>query len=298
MTTLAHSPEVERMLARTGPYLARGLERAARYALRLHAEELAVEHLLASLLEDEDCGATRLVLHAFADPETLAVEVLALCPGIMVVGSERCLPFSVRGVRALEGARGRASTAGLEEVDPAALLRAAVAELPAEVRAALGEAGLAPEVVPDAPAASGVGSPGADGFLRHFSAAARRALGLACRVARKLERDAIAPAHVLFGCLEADDDLARTTGLSGSRARNVLAGRDEDGTPLPDRALAPDTGLRELLGGLPDRAGTFDVLAWLVHRGSPELRALLARQKVSPALIEHAQGAFADPDPH
>ena len=73
--------------------------RAARYALRLHAEELAIEHLFASLLEDEECGATRLVLHAFADPETLAVEVLALCPGIMVVGSEHCLPFSVRGVR-------------------------------------------------------------------------------------------------------------------------------------------------------------------------------------------------------
>ena len=156
MSTLDRSPEVRGMLESAGPYLALGLERAARYALRLHAEELAIEHLFASLLEDEECGATRLVLHAFADPETLAVEVLALCPGIMVVGSKHCLPFSVRGVRALEAARGRAMAGGEDEVASTDLLRAAAAELPAETHRALVEAGLTEEGGSQAPAGAPV----------------------------------------------------------------------------------------------------------------------------------------------
>src|SRR5262245_18257872 len=94
---------------RLAPCARASLTRARKLALRLHAEELSPEHWLAALLEDEDYAATRTVLHAFADPETIGVEVLALCEGIMVVGSGRTLPFSVLGVEALRAARSTAA---------------------------------------------------------------------------------------------------------------------------------------------------------------------------------------------
>ena len=104
-TTSWAAPELARLGQRLAPYARETLERGASLAARLHADEVSPEHWLAALLADEECAATRAVLHAFADPETIGIEVLAQCSGIMVVGSGRTLPFSVRAVSALRAAR-------------------------------------------------------------------------------------------------------------------------------------------------------------------------------------------------
>src|SRR5688572_3141726 len=88
----------------------RALLAAARdFALSIHAEELGPEHLLCALMADAEGAARRAVEHAFADPETIAGEVLAMASGILVSGSAASLPFSPGGVRALEGARALAA---------------------------------------------------------------------------------------------------------------------------------------------------------------------------------------------
>ena len=48
---------------------------------------------------------------------------------------------------------------------------------------------------------------------------------------------------------------------------------------------------------LPDGGDTGAILARLVDAASEEMRTLLARQKITPALLEHAAGAFRDPPP-
>ena len=77
--------QLEGLTEDLGDYTRFALSRSVEYARRLHAERVSPEHVLASLLEDEECGATRLVLHAFADPATLGIEVMAMCTGIMAV---------------------------------------------------------------------------------------------------------------------------------------------------------------------------------------------------------------------
>ena len=129
MSALATDSATRAHVDELGAYTRFALRRAVDYARRLHSAELTTEHLLASLLEDEEAGATRIVLHAFADPETISIEVRALCPGTMVVGSERCLPFSVRGARLLEAARARAAERADLAVTPHHLFAAALAEL-------------------------------------------------------------------------------------------------------------------------------------------------------------------------
>ena len=298
MSPIETDPATRERIASLGPYARFSLERAARYALRLHAEEVTREHLLASLLEDESCAATLVVLHAFADPATIGIEILALSPGIMVVGSKRCLPFSVLGVRVLLSARARAAEHADTSVTPDHLFATALAELPEELLPALRSAGFEAEGF-ELPELDERGEPvPADGpLLKRFSNEARRALAAACRAAGELGREEISPAHVVLGCLVVDDELCARTGLTAVRARLALAGRDLDTTPTPDRALAPDQGLLELVAALPSGAGTADILARLVTHGSAEVRALLERQQITPALVERARGAFEDPDP-
>jgi len=297
MTWLAEDALLGGELARLDPFLTFALERAAGFAARYHAESLTVEHLLASLLEDEECAATRTVLHAFADPETIAVEAIALAPGIMVVSSDRCIPFSHLGVRVLEAARAAAAQRGHSGVGPEHLFLAAIGELDAELGRSLGEAGwteedpcLGLERAEDPVPASGP-------VLKRFTQAARRGLSAAGRVADRLERRSISPAHVVVGSLEVSPELVERSGLSANRASLVLAGRDADENEPPVRPLPVDEELREHLVALPSGGGTGSVLARLVEAGSEELRALLARQKITTALVEHARGAFRDPAP-
>ncbi len=280
---------------RLAPYARLSLERAARFAARLHADELSSEHWLVSLLEDEDCAATRLVLHAFADPATIGQELLALCSGIMVVGSGHSLPFSVLGVAALRAARSGLAAEGGGQVEAGDLFRAACAELPPASRERLAAAGTIAETAGAPPEE---GAPPADSapFFGRFSPEALRALGAACRIAAGLGRSSIGPAHLLLGCLEVDGGLRATTGLSPARARLALAGQDEDETPLRARTLRADERLRELLTGLPAGADSLDVLGWMLFHGTQELRSLLRRQRITPALHERSRAAFRDPE--
>ena len=89
-------------------------------------------------------------------------------------------------------------------------------------------------------------------------------------------------------------ELGNRLGLTASRARMVLAGRDDDPTPPLRQELAPDEELRGHLSALPDGGDTGSLLARLVEAGSDELKALLGRQKITPALLEHVGNTIRD----
>jgi len=285
------APELERAAAHLAPYARGTVETAAFLAARLHAEHVSPEHHLAALLDDEECGATRLVLHAFADPETIGIEVRALCEGIMVVGSERSLPFSVLGVRALRDGRDRAR--GEERtVTPSDVFHSAASLLTGEARQRLVQLlGRSLDAVPTGADARSTSEP----FFRSFAPATLRALGAACRAAASLRRESIGPVHLLLGCLETDDELRASTGLTASRLRAASSGHDADDTPLPPRPLPGDERIVELLARVPPAGETADVLGWILSHGTEELRALLRRQRITPALFERCRGAFPDP---
>lgn len=290
--------EIEPFVARLAPYARHSLERAAELAARLHAEEISPEHWLAALLVDEDCAATRAVLHAFADPETLGIEVLALCAGIMVVGSVRTLPFSVLGVEALHGARALGVARGGARVDPADVFLSAYGRLRVELHQRLArfpefalervrnrsEREVEDPIRPEGP------------LFRCFSPDALRSLGASSRVASSLGRSSIGPMHLILGALETDADLRERSALSPQRVRMAASGLDEDSTPLPERRLGSEARLRELLSALATGAGTLDVLGWLLTHGSEEMTALLRRQKITPALFERCRGVYMDPE--
>lgn len=290
--------ELEPLVTRLAPYAHDSFERAAGLAARLHAEEISPEHWLAALLADEGCAATRAVLHAFADPETIGVEVLALCSGIMVVGSDRTLPFSVLGVEALQAARAAAAARAGTRVEPLDLFHAALTGLLPELRARLASLpGAVLERGPRPAEERAEPLPTTGPLFRHFSASALRALGCAGRAAAALGRASIGPAHIVLGTLEVDAELCAQTALTPSRVRMACSGLDEDHTPLPERRLGGDERLRALLEEIPPGAGTLDVVAWMLARGSEELIALLRRQKVTSALFERCRGVYQDPPP-
>ena len=296
------APGLAAAAARLGPYARQLLARAADRALEIHADEVTPEHLLVALLEDEHSAAHRIVLHAFADPETLAVETLATAPGILVVGSERTIPFSVLGVAALEGARRTAHAEGAAEVEPEHLLRGAAAALPEELTRDLAAAGYV-DPVPEPESEAGPG-PAAEGgaqalpldgaLFRHFARPTRRVLVLAGRAATRLGRASVGPAHLFLACLESDAQLARRAGLTAPAARRVIAGRDADTTPVTPRRLPPGEGLLALLEALREAADSVDLLAAYLARGAPEIRELFRRHLVTAALVERGRDAFRD----
>lgn len=281
-------PRTARIHAALSPFLRGALERSAAHALHLHADAVSIEHLLTVLLLDEDSAAHRAVLFAFADPESLVEETLALSPGILVVGSGSSLPFSTAGVRGLRAARAGRSAVGVEH-----LLAGALRSCTDDVRAALAGAGLAEGALPPGGGQDDV--PEGRSLFADCEATALRALGAACRIARGLGRSSIAPGHIVQACLESDPELARRTGLSGHAARRALAGRDADEEPPPERALALEAELAPLLEGLRPEAGSLGLLAAVVARGPDELARMLSRNRVTPELLARAGDAFADP---
>lgn len=313
MTLLRTDPAVARILEGLAPYARETLERAARHARRLHAKELTSPHVLVTLLRDEEAAATRIVLHAFADPTTIATEAMALCTGIMVVGSGQTLPFSVEGVRTVHDARALAADEGRAEVAPAHVFRAAYERLGDAAREALGRAGLAeasalsesaatpgPDETPLTP-----GRDEGDALFHVYDQDARRALGAACRVAARLGRESISPAHLVLACLELDEGLRQRTGLTGSRARMVLTDVDADDTPPEAGTIGFAAELVELLDPLvaggpvrtDDGHDTVALLGVLLRHGSDEVRSLLERQKVTRAFFERVHAGFHDPSP-
>jgi len=290
---LSLSPQLDELVARHSPYLRTLLEKGAERALRLHADDLTLEHVVGASFEDEESAAHEAVVHAFADPETLAQEALALSPGVMVVGSAAALPFSPLAVRALEEARASASAAGLAEVGTAELLGSAVEQLDDDARELLGKTGYrAP-----APEGTGGGSIALEGSLfRHVSNTGKQVLSLANRKAHHAGERSIGPAWLALAALEHDPALPERVNLTRLALHEVLRGRTQDSTPPEDRDLYPDEELTAFLEALPAPAGSLEVL--LACHGDPEgeLAQLLNRHKVTQPLLERSRGAFEDPE--
>jgi hypothetical protein len=273
---------------RLAPHARRMLELAGAHAQRLHARAVCPEHLLWQLMRDEDGAAHRAVVHAFADPDSIAVEVLALSEGLLVVGSGVSLPFSVRAVRALFAARALADADGAPDVAPSQLLEAAFGELPAHL-------GLLPAAARSMDAPIRI-DPGADdGLFRRYGQPARRVLGSSCKLAHRLRRAAIAPAHIVLAALEAEPALAERFGIGVLRARTALAGHDDDPTEPVEREIGLDPAFDTLFDGLARGADTLELLGAFLARGGAEVQALLKRQRVTPTMIERSHTLYQDP---
>ena len=275
-------------------YLRVEMERAARHALRLHADEITCEHLFTTVMEDEDSAAHGAILFGFGDPPTLAVEALALSPGILVVGSGTSLPFSPLGVRALFRARERAARDGLAAVDTALMLVECVEDLDAEAREGLREAGYDPKGAEDFPT-SDTPVTTERGLFSAFDDGARRTLGLACRIASRADEIAIAPGHIVRACVESEPPLVEKVGLRSRDVPRVLAGRDRDASTPPERPLAPDEELLTFLESLPPGAGTLELLSAYSDHGPEGLAEILRRNRIGPELVARAQTAYRDP---
>lgn len=280
------SPGLAAALDRAHPYLRTLCAAAGARALEVHADEVTLEHLLDACMRDEDCAAHELVVHAFADPETVAVELSALSPGMMVVGSEGALPFSTRAVRALQAARDAAVAAGADEVSCGLVLREADAELDEPL-------GLTTAALGPAPGGGGVSPDGP--LFRGFSGDAKRALSQASRTAGTAREPSISPARLALACLATAPDLGAAAGVSASAARERLRGRTLDPTPPPPRALPPAEALLEALAALPPGADSLGLWTTVRARADESLAVLLDRHKITPSLLERAAGAFADP---
>ena len=290
-------PELESHARALSAYAAQVLVASAEHARRLHAERVGVPHLLTTLMRDEDCAAHRAVVHAFGDPETIAEEAVALSEGVLVVGSGRSLPFSVRGVRALEGARGAAARQGEGGVLPEHLFLAAQAQLEPDIADDLAQAGLDLGPLGGAwtPAEAGATGVGSGPVLGGFADSTKRACGVSSRIAMQMQRDAIAPAHLLLACLEVESELAGRSGLTGLRARAALGGRDQDETPLPERDVPAESELLQFLSALQAPCDSLGLLLGLYEHGPESLRLLLAQHRLEQSELEPQLGVLRDP---
>jgi hypothetical protein len=198
-------------------------------------------------------------------------------------------------VRALCAAR--AAAAGSERaVEPDDLARSAFGALDPEARAALEAGGFRPAGAWRSSGSAPAGAalvPGA-GLFRRFSMPSKRVLSNACKLAHRLERPNIAPAHVLLAALEASDALARASGLATARARALLAGRDADPSRPDERELPADEELVAILERLGPAADSLSLMQALAAGCSSELRQILARHKVTPALLAGLREEFSD----
>ncbi len=286
------------LLSRLAPYARGLLERCSEFALSLHADELGPEHLLCALMDDEECGAHHLALHAFADPPTISSEARSLAAGIMISGSNAALPFSTRGVQALRRARADAARRQSTAVDVSHVLLASFDELDNGPREQLSDSGWSREALEGlatraGPSARAVEDSGA--LFRSFSEDAKRLLSAAGKLARQQEHAAISPGHLLLASLAWNMALERAAGLPPSRVRMALRGRLADLTQPPNRPLPLDDSAEAVLAGLAPGATTLKLLASLHAGPTPELAQVLMRHKLTPALFERAGASFDDP---
>ena len=275
------------------PYLEGAREKAAELALSLHADAISPEHLVCVLLSDEYSALCELVEHAFADPETLHQDALALAPGILVVGSGATSPFSVRAVRAARRAVELAQSAGLSRVDPACVLKAAWEELSEDALEALKGAGCDPEPVP---LGGEQGELPTGAHLFHpFNDEARRALTSASRLSAKGKRSTLTPADLVAGALSEGPELPRSFGADAASAAALLRPFAEDATPPEHRELPDDDELSRLWSSLTGGAGSLEVLGHILSAPEEELAQVFLRQKVTAELLERSREAFRDP---
>ena len=275
------------------PYVRTSLGRAADRAAVLHATRVSLEHWVLVLLDDEDSAAHQAIVHAFADPATIHDQVLALTPGILVVGSGLSLPFSVRGVHALQRARHAADERG-DDVRVSDLLSAAFHELSDEGREALRDAGFREAELADD---TGRVETPTEAVFKSFDNDAKRSLGAACRVAASLRRERISPAHALVACLDVDGSLGERLDCSTAAARRAVAGADDDLTPVGADPLELEPEFAAFLSSLSPTGDSCEVLRLILRRTEGELRLLLAQQRITEELMERVEGRFRDPEP-
>lgn len=286
------------LLPRLSPYGRSSLLAAGERALRLHSDEVTPEHWLGAIVADEDSGAHQLAIHAFADPETIDLELLALSPGIMVVGSKAALPFSPAAVRALQRARQAGLAAGAGSIELDSLLSYCIEELAEPAAEALRQAGYSP-ITDASPRAAGPEETAlaADGPLfRGFSDPAKRALSQANKDAFGAKETAISPARLAVACLALDPELESRCGIRRVQAVAALRGQFADLESLAPRALPPSDELLGFLDGLQEGAGSIAVLAATREQGDAELIALLDRHKITESLLARSLEAFRDPE--
>jgi ATP-dependent Clp protease ATP-binding subunit ClpA len=289
-------PGLQASRGRLAAYSAFLLDEAVEHAWRIHADEVGVEHLLCAIFADEDCAGHRVALHAFADPDTLYGECLALASGILVVGSARAMPFSPRGVALLQAARALAAGQGAQEIDVAHLSRCAYLELPGELAEELRSAGWRDRqqdqgrAADAAPPSSPISVEGP--LFKRFSAQAKRALSQAAKLADQGGFSIVSPIHILLGSLKHEDPE-----LSFHRAQMVLRGRGEDTSAPAKRSMAADEVMDSFLQRLCEGASSLDILAACHDERTREVSQLLTRHKVTRALIERSRAAFKDPEP-
>lgn len=277
------------------PRLLQLTQQAAKEALRLHADEVAIEHLLCAAMRDEDSAAYEVVCHAFADPDTIFEESLALAPGLLVVASASTLPFSEGAVRSLFEALGEAQAAGDETVSTAHLSTTAYHRMTETQRTLLKAIRFEPDRLLTR-AAEGKPAVKATSLFSLFDEAAKKALSRSNRAANSLQASEIGPVHLFMGCLQIDEALAEKLGLTFSRARLTLGQDHLDPTLTPERKLPLDAALSTLLEELPSGTDSLGFLAALHAGGDVDLATLLGRHKVTPELLERSQRAFRDPE--
>ena len=289
-------------LAKLAPYARSVFDRTADYALRLFADEVAPEHLLSTMMADDDCGAHHAVIYAFADPQTIDREALALSPGILVVSSSHSMPFSPRGVDALFAARKLAIENGLEQVSPAVLLLAAFQQLEPSLMSKLVESKFSPDDLAafigssTQEAAANISETGA--LFACFSEAARRILGLSCKIAKQNQRSAISPAHLLGACAQREGDLADHGGLSAMQLSSLIGRQDADQSELEPRSIPLDPKLLEFLANLPRQPGGLSTLALLdgfCRHGTDEVQGILVRSRITSELLQKIAKTYTDP---
>ena len=289
MSSLENHPRLDALRARCAPYLVRLIERAAELALEIHAESVSIEHLLASAMRDEDSAANQAVVFAFADPETVLSEILALCPGILIVGTASTRAFSPGAVQALASSRASAERAGRLEVELGDLVLAAASMLPEAIRARLEGLGWRSE------------PPSAGGDALTTSACrlgeqAKLALSRAARAAVGAGEATIGPARIFVAGLQLDPHLAAQMGVDGSRARLACEGAYLDTSRPRPRRLPPDAGLLGFLERLHPGAGSLELLRACHDPATSELRELFSRHKLGLGLLDRVQGKLCDPE--
>lgn len=290
---LAH-PALAALTPRLASYACRMLTAAGERALWLHSDEVTPEHWLGAFLADEDSGAYQLVTHAFADPETLDQELLALSPGIMVVGSKAALPFSPGGVVAVRAARESSLAAGSDLVEAGVLLAACAAAMPADDAAALAGRGFDPSGLQALPGENP--NLRADGFLfQGFADPTKRALSQANKDSFGAGEPHISPARLLLACLAVEPELESQCGIGRLQAASELRGKTLDRAAPEDRRLPPSQELLALLELLPQGSDSIAAFAAVRAQGNEELVALLDRHKITASLLERGKAAFPDP---
>ncbi len=283
------------------PYLREILHEGARRARWLRSDEVHLVHVLGAAAGNEDSALGQVVEHAFADPETLDVEMLSISPGLMVVGAKGTLPFSGGALRALENARRGALQAGQSSIEPFNLAQACAGELNEPTLTGIHRA-LPPANWPSAPKMQVPGQAGtqleSDGHLfQGLGPSTKRALVYACRAAQQAEEMFIGPLRLLVGSLEADSGLTEACHWTAAKVRASTRQLDQsepEGDPEP---LGPADDLRCVLTELKPGGDSLDLLALTLSTGSVELRALFGRHRITPMLVQKARGAFSDPTP-